>query len=216
MRRHRFCNRWTLAAITIAGLALLGCGPADTADAEDGFRPLEMSDFEGPEKWFRVEDGAIVGGTTERRIPHNAFLASTDQFGDFELRLEVKTVGPANGGIQFHSQRVPNSHEMIGYQADVGRGWWGKLYDESRRRRVLAAPPANEQGKSVKRGEWNDYRLRAEDGRIQVWINGQQTIDYTEPDKEIPRKGRLGLQIHSGPASEVWYRHLRIKRLGEQ
>ena len=41
---------------------------------------------------------------------------------------------------------------MIGYQADLGDGWWGCLYDEQRRKKVLAGPPKEKRGKIIKQG----------------------------------------------------------------
>ena len=89
----------------------------------------------------------------------------------------------ANAGVQFRSQRIPNHHEVKGYQADLGDGWWGSLYDESRRNKVLvAADPEAVVKQALKRDDWNDYTIRCQGRRIQLWINGQQTVDYTEPD----------------------------------
>jgi hypothetical protein len=104
---------------------------------------------------------------------------------------------------------------MIGYQADLGDGWWGCIYDESRRRKVLAGRPAEQRGKIVRQEDWNEYVIRCEGKRIQLWINGQQTADFTEPDDAIPRRGVIGLQIHGGPPSEAWYKEIRIKELGK-
>ena len=39
--------------------------------------------------------------------------------------------------MQFRTKRIPKHHEVIGYQADIGQGYWGALYDESRRNKVL-------------------------------------------------------------------------------
>lgn len=204
---RRFCM--ILAAALLAGAA---------AGAEEGFEPLfdgkTLDGWEGNLDWFRIEDGAVVAGSLQRRIPHNEFLATEREFDDFELRLEFKLLGEgANAGVQIRSQRVPNSTEMIGYQADLGDRWWGCLYDESRRRRVIAGPPTAERGKPVRRNDWNEYRIRCEGPRVQLWINGVQTVDFTEPDDQIPRTGRIGLQIHSGPPCEAWYRNIRIKKL---
>jgi hypothetical protein len=88
-----------------------------------------------------VEDGAIVAGWIERKQPHNDFLATRREFGNFELRLQYKlegTNGFVNGGVQFWSQRVPNDFEVSGYQADLGADTDGNLYDESRRNRNVA------------------------------------------------------------------------------
>jgi hypothetical protein len=100
---------------------------------------------------------------------------------------------------------------MIGYQADMGQHYWGCLYDESRRNRVLAQADRAELDKVLKPGQWNDYMIRCEGRRIQLWINGFQTVDYTEPDDNIEQKGIIGLQIHSGPPSEAWYKDILIR-----
>lgn len=172
--------------------------------------------WEGNKEWFRIEDGAIVGGSLEKRIPRNEFLCTTKTYGDFELRLKVKLLGDpahANAGIQIRSRRIPNHHEMIGYQADVGQHYWGCLYDESRRNRILAQPDAELRRKAVKEGEWNDYVIRCEGRRVQLWLNGLQTVDYTEPDATIEQTGIIGLQIHSGAPAEAWYKDFWITEL---
>ena len=65
----------------------------------------------------------------------------------------------ANAGVQIRSRRIPDHHKMIGYQADLGDGWWGCLYDESRRRKALAGPLPEQRSKAVKAGQWNDYHI---------------------------------------------------------
>lgn len=170
--------------------------------------------WEGSREWFRIEEGAVVGGGTDRKIPRNEFLTTTKEFADFELRLQFKLVGEkTNAGIQVRSRRIPNHHEMIGYQADLGPGYFGALYDESRRKKVLQGPKAEEIAKFYKPGEWNDYRIRCEGRRIQLWINDHATVDYTEEDASLEQKGLVGLQIHSGPPGEAWYRDVRIEEL---
>ena len=167
-------------------------------------------------KTWRIEEGAFVGGSLATKVPRNEFLATTREFGDFELRLKCKLVGSegfVNGGIQVRSRRVPNHHEMSGYQADMGEGWWGSLYDESRRNKILAKADPEAVKKAVKPNEWNDYRIRCEGARIQLWINGVQTIDYTEPDDKIEKRGVIGLQVHGGGKAEAWYKDLVIEEL---
>ncbi|MBG31072.1 MAG: hypothetical protein CMI31_13905 [Opitutae bacterium] len=197
--------------------------PKKEKEDEKGFVALfdgkTLEGWEGKKKFFRVEDGAIVAGFLDARIPNNEFLASVMEYDDFELRFEAKLVGQGNNaGVQLRSQRIPNNHEMIGYQCDIG-GWskgaiWGFLYDESRRRKMLAEAPQEELKKHVRpKGEWNELIVRAEGPRIQIWLNGYQTVDFTEPDENIPLKGRFGLQIHSGAPAECWYRNIRIKKL---
>ena len=168
--------------------------------------------WEGDLKIFRIQDGAIVGGSLKEKVARNEFLCTKKTYGDFELRLKVKLLGGdgANAGIQFRTKRIPNHHEVSGYQADMGQGWWGALYDESRRNKVLLGPDQAKMKAVVKSGEWNDYVIRAEGKRIQLWINGVQTVDYTEADPQIDATGVIAVQIHGGPPSEAWYKDITI------
>lgn len=192
-----------------------------------------LAGFEGDASWFRIEDGCIVAGRLDQPIPKNQFLATTEKFDNFELRLEVRMRGQGrNAGVQFRSRRpgsrddVP-AHEMIGYQADVGemqtRSIWGALYDESRRRRMLVLPeppfdvpwtkPKNaddDQTDAPEETEWVKMRIVCYGPRIQISLNGTRTVDYLETDDNIPDVGVIGLQIHSGKPAEAWYRNLRI------
>lgn len=193
--------------------------PIDQAAKEP--KPVAIFDgktldgWEGDLKIFRVEDGAIVAGSLKDKIARNEFLCTRRTYGDFELRLKVKLLGgdAANAGIQFRTKRIPNNHEVSGYQADVGIGWWGALYDESRRNKILTGPDQAKMKDAVKNGEWNDYVIRAEGKHIQLWINGVQTVDYIEEDPTIDTTGVVCPQIHAGPPSEAWYKDMTIADL---
>jgi hypothetical protein len=165
----------------------------------------------------RQQDGAVVGGTLDRRIARNEFLCTTKTYGDFELRLKVKLLGGqgANAGIQFRTSRIPNHHEVSGYQADMGTGYWGALYDESRRNKILKGPDQEKMKSVIKLDDWNDYRIRAEGRRIQIWVNGVQTVDYVEEDPKIEATGVSCLQIHGGPPSEAWYKDITLTDLSK-
>ena len=175
-----------------------------------------LNGWEGNTNNWRVEDGAIVAGWLERKQPHNEFLATTRQFGDFELRLEYKLQGSngfVNGGVQFWSQRVPNDFEVSGYQADLGADTDGNLYDESRRNRNLATPSEKTRQQVLRPGDWNDYRICAQGAHIVLWLNGVKTVDYTESDPSIARRGIIALQIHGGAYTKVQYRNLVLEEL---
>ncbi|MBX9677901.1 MAG: DUF1080 domain-containing protein [Gemmataceae bacterium] len=195
--------------------------PGFAQEKEERFMPIfdgkSFEGWSGNPKWFRIEEGAIVGGTLKAPIPNNEFLTYRSELSDFELRLKFKVLGKGvNAGIQVRSKRIPKHHEMIGYQADLGDNYWGALYDESRRNKVLKSPNQAELAKVLKREDWNDYVIRCEGKRIQLWINGMQTVDYTEPDAKIEQTGLIGLQIHGGGPSEAWYKDIRLKNLAEK
>jgi hypothetical protein len=172
--------------------------------------------WNGNQQIFRIENGAIVGGSLKDKIARNEFLCTDREYSDFVLRAKFKLLGDparANAGIQFRTKRIPNDHEVIGYQADMGQNYWGALYDESRRRKVLAQPKLDELKKVLKLNDWNEYEIRAEGKRIRLSINGLQTVDYTEADDSIAQTGCICVQIHAGPPSEAWYKDITIEQL---
>jgi hypothetical protein len=197
----------------------LALGSALAAAAADPVPLFNGKDFTGWEgdtaKTWRIEDGAIVGGSTDAVVPRNEFLCTTKTYGDFELSLKFKLVGDkkANAGVQVRTRRIPNHHEVIGYQADIGEGYWGALYDESRRNKVLAQPDKEVVAKLVKPNDWNDYVIRCEGPRIKLTLNGKVTVDYTEADDTIDRTGVIGLQVHGGAKARVHYKDIRIEEL---
>ncbi|MEQ1860805.1 MAG: family 16 glycoside hydrolase [Chthoniobacteraceae bacterium] len=180
-------------------------------------RTLDGWDYD-PKIW-RVEDGMISGGSTTEKIRENHFIATKKSYANFELRLKIKcggdpATGMLNSGIQIRSLRVPGGAHMSGYQIDCGKGWFGKIYDEFRRNRVIAEPvDAAALEKVVDVLGWNEYRIRAEGPRIQTWINGVLAIDYTETDPNIALDGQIGPQVHSGGACLVQVKDVTIEEL---
>jgi HEAT repeat protein len=170
--------------------------------------------WEGNLEVFRIENGAIVGGTLEKGLRQNEFLCTTKEYSDFELRLKVKLAGKgANGGIQLRSRRVPQRSEVMGYQADMGGPYWGCLYDEGRRRKILASADREKVEEVLRPDDWNDYVIRCVGNRIQLWFNGFRTVDYTEPESDIEQKGIIGLQVHAGVPMEAWYKDISIREI---
>jgi hypothetical protein len=191
-------------------VTLLAAAPKPLFDGKS------LAGWEGDEKTWRVEDGAIVGGSLEANVPRNEFLCTTKTYDHFELTVKFKLLGDpakANGGVQFRTKRIPKHHEVSGYQADIGQGYWGALYDESRRNKVLAAPKAEDVAKLIKVDDWNEYRIRAEGPHIQLWLNGTRTVDYTEADEKVEQTGVIGLQVHGGGKTKVMYKDIRIEEL---
>jgi hypothetical protein len=204
------------SVLGVVSLAMFLAGEMRAGEATALFNGKTLDGWEGDTNTWRVEEGAIVAGRLERKQPHNDFLATKKEFGNFELRIQYKIEGSngfVNGGVQFRSQRVPNDFEVSGYQADLGADTDGNLYDESRRNRNLVAAEKATREKVLKPGDWNDYRIRAEGAHIQLWLNGVQTVDYMESDETMPRHGIIALQIHGGAYTRVQYRNLIIEEL---
>jgi len=181
---------------------------------------FDGKDFAGwdgdTEKTWKIEDGVIVGGSLTEVVPRNEFLCTTKTYGDFELKVTFKLVGDkekANAGVQFRTKRIPKHHEVSGYQADAGQDYWGALYDESRRNKVLAKPTKEVIEKLVKHEDWNEYVIRCEGPSVKLWLNGKLTVDYTEEDEKVERTGIVGLQIHGGAKAKAYYKNITIEEL---
>ncbi|MBN9520216.1 DUF1080 domain-containing protein [bacterium] len=198
-------------------LILLLSGVSLAADPVPLWNGKDFSGWDGDIKdTWRIEDGCIVAGNLSEPVKRNEFLCTTKTYGDFELKLRFKLVGDkarANAGVQFRTKRIPNHHEVSGYQADVGQQYWGALYDESRRNKVLAKPDEKLLVGVVKHDDWNEYTIRCEGPRVRLWLNGTLTVDYTEADEKIERTGVIGLQIHGGAKAKVYYKDVRIEEL---
>jgi hypothetical protein len=213
-------RRWTDVVRRAAGWMMMlagavvsgGTATVSAADPIPLFNGTSLDGWDGERQLWHVVDGSIAG--ISPGLSENHFLVHKDAFSDFELTFEVRLHDPtANAGVQFRSQRIPGTTEMIGYQADIGSGVWGGLYDESRRRQFLARPAEEFMSKTVQEREWNHYRVRAVGPRIQLFLNDVLMVDYTETDAAIPQRGLIGLQVHSGRGFRIEYRGLSLRPL---
>lgn len=163
---------------------------------------------------WRIENGAIIGGSLVTTVERNYFLATQRDYTNFVLHLKFRLAGTdgfINSGVQFRSQRVANSTEMSGYQADLGDPtWWGSIYDESRRNKVMAQSDMKAINPVLMRGDWNEYVIRAEGQRIRTYINGVLAVDFEERDTALPQWGRIGLQIHGDGKAEASFKEIKI------
>ena len=94
---------------------------------------------------------------------------------------------------------------MKGCQADMGAGWWGKLYEENGR--ALISKKSGEA--FVKTNDWNTYEILAVGGKIRTAINGHLCVDLD--DAQIARRGITGLQVHSGGPTEVRFKDFQVE-----
>jgi putative membrane-bound dehydrogenase-like protein len=179
--------------------------PADAARLFDG---ASLTGWSGDPSVWRVEAGPqgaeIVGQSVG--LAHNSFLRSELALTDFRLSLEVRLAGDAgNSGIQFRSEERDGG-DVAGYQADIGPGWWGKLYEEHGRA-LLAERGATQ----VVPDGWNRYVIECRGSRVCTWLNDEPCVDLDDPAGA--RSGIVALQLHSGGPTEVRFRNLRLELL---
>jgi len=205
------------------------------------FNSRDLQGWDGNPKLWSVRNGLLRGETTpEIKTKGNTFIIwQGGEPADFDLRLSFR-VGPANNsGVQFRSRRVPaqptdeNRWVVAGYQAEVRNqgGQAGLLYDErGKRGRMCRVGERNiwtSEGKKTagkvgdaaaiaatfKTDDWNEYVIIAEGNHIRHYLNGVQTIEFTDDDKTNRRAaGIIALQLHGGVPMWVEYKNIRLKQ----
>ncbi len=196
------------------------------ASAEPGFTPI----FNGKnlKGWsqkngtatYRIEDGVVIGKTQEGSP--NSFMCTEKEYGDFELRFEVKVDDGLNSGVQIRSASKEDFKKgrVHGPQVEIEKspGESGYIYWEGTGNGWMTPKEDLVRHEAIKNGEWNEFRVVAKGANIKTWINGKMISDLTHEEayKAHP-KGFIGLQVHgikkgSGPF-EVRWRNIRIREL---
>lgn len=174
----------------------------------NGWKPVNPADG----KYWTVTDSLITGGDGVSNVPKNTYLQTEQEYEDFEFRCLFRLSGdPATGfinsGIQYRSFVVDN--DIVGYQADIGDGHWGDIYDEHRRALLVSGDLSTLQH-IIHKGGWNSYIIRVRGNHHELYINGVKTCDYIEEDPTIPSKGVIAFQLHSGGAAKIQIRDVTI------
>ena len=173
-------------------------------NASSFFNGRDLTGWSGDTKLWSVENGEIVGRSPG--IPANTFLVSDIAADNFRLSFDVKLVkNEGNSGVQFRSEPMHGFQEMRGYQADIGEGWWGKLYEENGR--AILSDKSGEP--YLKKGEWNHYEIEAVGSQIRTWLNGKPCVDLNDPPGKS--RGQFALQLHAGGPTEVRFKNLKLE-----
>lgn len=192
-------------------------GAACTGSSESSESPNQVSLFNGEdlsgwtvygtERWY-VEDGELIceSGPDEQY----GYLATNQQFRDFDLSVDFRQEADGNSGVFFRSsieetkitgwqaEVAPPGHNSGGIYESYGRGW-------------LIQPEAHLDS-ALKMGEWNTMRIRAEGSTVTTWLNGTEMVQITD-DKIGAATGSIALQIHDGGGIKVRWKNLYISEL---
>ena len=166
---------------------------------------------------FKVQDGMIVAGGGPMAHLFYVGPVGNHDFKNFELKAEVKVPPGSNSGIFFHTE--PQSGFLKkGYEAQI----CNTCVDKRRTGSLLVVKDILETS-PAKDDEWFEYHVIVSGKRIMLKVNGETTVDYTEPEnperpkgreKRVLSRGGLALQAHD-PMSRVYYRSIKIKVLPE-
>ncbi len=157
---------------------------------------------------WRVENGELVNDG------EGAYATTEKDYGDFELRLEYKTVPKADSGIYLRGcpqVQIWDSTEEKKFKmgADKGSGglWNNSPGAPGKDPVVLADRPF---------GEWNSVRVIMTGARVTVWLNDKLVVDhanlenYYDRKTPVPPRGPIQLQTHGG---EIRWRNLLLREI---
>jgi len=219
--------------------------PEPVSGDEPGFQLIfdgkTLNGWEGDPKYWRAENGALVGEVTpDTLLKSNTFIIwRGDTPRNFELKADYRISSGGNSGINYRSVVVPdpvtptNRFAMRGYQADIdGRNQYtGQNYEEKGRlflalrgqithvvsgqKPIILASlgDATDLAASIT-NDWNSYHLIARDNTMTHILNGRLmsiVIDDDAPNRTF--EGLIGVQVHVGPPMRVEYRNFRLKNL---
>lgn len=165
--------------------------------------------------FWSVTDSTITGGDGKQNMPTNTYLHSAKTYKDFELRCLFRITGNhdlglINSGIQYRS--VLEDNKIVGYQADIGKGYWGDIYDEHRRAKLIDGD-LNVLKQLLNEDGWNSYIVRCKADIHELYINGVKTTEYKEMDKDITSEGVIAIQLHSGGNAKIEVKNITITEL---
>ena len=186
----------------------IGCNNASDSKLFNG-ENLDGWEIYGTEKWY-VEDGLLIAesGPDEEY----GYLATKDNYKNFELKLEFLQEANGNSGVFFRSgldgtkisgwqvEVAPQNLHTGGIYESYGRGWLVK--------------PAPEKEEVLNFGDWNQMKIRVVGDNVKTWLNGEKMVEFT--DKKIgDANGKIALQIHSGGGIKVYYRNIVIREISD-
>ena len=181
-----------------------------------------------PGNWV-IKDGVIecfgeagdVGGD----------IITTEEYDDFELRLEWKISKGGNSGIFYHAVEDTIYHSPYQtapeYQILDDVGFASPVENWQVTGANYAMHEANDKKKLNPVGEWNSTRIIFNKGKVEHWLNGEKIVEFDKysedwktkrnsgkwndyPDYGKANNGHIGLQDHG---AGVWFRKVRIKKL---
>lgn len=172
--------------------------------------------FGGNMDCWKAENGMLVTEGGEGC----GWLATTEEYSDFELELEFRVPPGGNSGVFIRAPKEGNPAfegseiQILDDYADQYKDlkpwqFCGSIYATVAPSRRVTRPA----------GEWQKYHITCIGSKVQVWLNGVKIIDADLNDhldklKDHPgltrTKGYIGLQNHG---TRLEFRNLRIRPL---
>jgi hypothetical protein len=178
----------------------------------------------GNTRAWTVKDGVLL--VTQDTPGNGGIMLTGKVYKNFEVLLEINPDWGCDGGLFLRSNERGQAYQvMIDY---LQGGMVGGIYGEGLKGVKADNDKAREWQKYWKKGEWNHLRARitGDVPHIQVWLNGEQLVDWTDSENHLEggvTSGMIAVQAHrSDPNSKTsrWvaggyhrFRNIAVKEL---
>ena len=185
---------------------------------------------ENPESFSVVQGLLLVKGGKS----HLFYTGDVNdgKFKNFELKLKVQTTPKSNSGVYFHTEYQDEGWPNKGYECQVNSTHkdpkkTGSLYGVVNILVLEEGQKEPKGGKHIKRdkapstdGQWFEYHITVKDKKITIKVDGETTVEYTEPEDGSGSnfkgrklsEGTFALQAHD-PDSQTLYKDIKVKVL---
>lgn len=191
-----------------------------------GLNPHQVAKLEGEKKreklekmreefasHWRVESGELVNDG------HGPYATTDEEFGDFELRLEYKTVPGADSGIYLRGTpqvQIWDSNQEFNPEKPTRRPHLGSGGLFNNTPDTLGRDPLVKADRPF--GKWNEFRIIQIGARTWVWLNKKPVVEgavmenFWDRSQPLPSRGPVMLQTHGG---EIRWRNIRVREIPE-
>lgn len=209
-----------LVICVVSVVCLAGCQENSKKSGDAGwhtlFNGVDLDGWKASEKpgCFTVENGAIKVLDGRSHLYYVGPVENAD-FTDFEFMANVMTTPGSNSGIYFHTEYQETGWPAKGYESQVNISHpdsqkSGGLYDAAK----VADPPAKD-------NQWYTQHIIVRGKHVEVRINLQTVVDYTEADVDVPFADWPGRKISHGtfclqghdPKSVVYFKDIKVRPL---
>ncbi|MFP6763995.1 MAG: DUF1080 domain-containing protein [Planctomycetaceae bacterium] len=180
------------------------------AMSEEDRNALYKKNWEEVIQHWTIEDGDLVNDG------HGFYLTTLEEFSNYELWVDYKTVPQADSGIYLKY----NPQVQIWDYTEAGGKWKigadkgsGGLWNNSK-----GAPGKDPSSLADKPfGEWNRFRIIQLGARTWVWLNGKAVVEnathenFWNRKNPLISKGAIQLQTHGG---EIRWKNIFIREIG--
>ena len=210
---------------------------ADTAGFVPIFDGKTLTGWDADPKYWRVEDGMLVGVVTpETLLKANTFaIWRGGAPADFELKVEYRITAGGNSGVNYRSVEIPTpAFALKGYQCDIDganrhtgnnyeergrtflavRGQIVRAAEGSKRAIIGTLGEKDPLATFVKKDDWNQVHLIIRGNVFTHLVNGHvMSVVIDEDPVARTAAGLIGVQVHVGPPMKVEYRNFLLKTL---